>query len=97
MDKELNFKILIFGLDDYLCVLYFLDDERYVDLCCWMLFVVGLMVDIVEVVSEKFDVVFYRFISDYFFDNKLFDKYYWLFKVELYSDYGNYIKFVKFV
>lgn len=55
--------MFIFGLDDYFCVLYLLDDERYVDLCCWMVFVVGLMVDIVEVVGEKLDVGLYKLMS----------------------------------
>lgn len=89
--------MFIFGLDDYFCVLYLLDDERYVDLCCWMVFVVGLMVDIVEVVDEKLDVGLYKLMSQYLLDNRLLDEYYWFLKVEMYSDFGNYIKFVKFV
>lgn len=96
-DKELNPKTLTSGLDDYPRASHPSDDERHVDLRCWMSFAAGLMADIAEAVSEKSDAVLYRSTSDYLSDNKLLDKYHWSSKAESYSDYGNHTKFVKLV
>jgi len=96
-DKELNPKTLTSGLDDYPRASHPSDDERHVDLRCWMAFAAGLMADIAEAVGEKADALLYRSTSDYLSDNKLLDKYHWSSKVESYSDYGNHTKFVKLV
>lgn len=96
-DKELNPKTLTSGLDDYPRASHPSDDERHVDLRCWMAFAAGLMADIAKAVGENSDAVLYRSTSDYLSDNKLLDKYHWSSKAEAYSDYGNHTKLVKLV
>lgn len=96
-DKELNPKTLTSGLDDYPRASHPSDDERHVDLRCWMAFAAGLMADIADAVGEKSHAFLYRSTSDYLSDNKLLDKYHWSPKAEFYSDYGNHTKFVKLV
>ena len=96
-DKELNPKTLTSGLDDYPRSSHPSDDERHVDLRCWMAFAAGLMADIAEAVGQTLDAVSYRSTNLYLSDNALLDKYHWSSKAESYSDYGNHTKFVKLV
>ena len=94
-DKELNPKTLTSGLDDYPRASHPSDDERHVDLRCWMAFAAGLMADIAEAVGQTSDAVLYRSTNLYLSDNALLDKHHWSSKAESYSDYGNHTKFVK--
>lgn len=94
-DKELNPKTLTSGLDDYPRASHPSDDERHVDLRCWMAFAAGLMADIAEAVDQTSDAVLYRSTNIYLSNNALLDKYHWSSKAESYSDYGNHTKFVK--
>ena len=94
-DKELNPKTLTSGLDDYPRASHPSDDERHVDLRCWMAFAAGLMADIAEAVGQTSDAVMYRSTNLYLSDSALLDKYHWSSKAESYSDYGNHTKFVK--
>ena len=96
-DKELNPKTLTSGLDDYPRASHPSDDERHVDLRCWMAFASGLMADIAEAVAEKSDADLYRSTNQYLSDNALLDKYHWSSKADTYSDYGNHTKFAKLV
>lgn len=96
-DRELNPKTLTSGLDDYPRASHPSDDERHVDLRCWMAFAAGLMADIAEAVGEKSDAGLYKSTSQYLSDNRLLDEYHWSSKAETYSDFGNHTKFVKLV
>lgn len=96
-DKELNPKTLTSGLDDYPRASHPSEDERHVDLRCWMASASGLMADIAQAVGEKSDALLYRSTNHYLSDNALLDKYHWSSKADSYSDYGNHTKFVKLI
>ena len=95
-DRELNPKTLTSGLDDYPRASHPSDDERHIDLRCWMAFASGLMADIAEAVGEKSDELVYRATNRHLSDNKLLDKHHWS-KAQMYSDFGNHTKLVKLV
>lgn len=96
-DKELNPKTLTSGLDDYPRASHPSDDERHVDLRCWMAFAAGLMADIAEAVGERSDAGLYKSTNQYLSDNGLLDKYHWSSEAETYSDFGNHTKRVELV
>lgn len=96
-DKELNPKTLTSGLDDYPRASHPSEDERHVDLRCWMASASGLMADIAQAVGEKSDALLYRSTNHYLSDNALLDKHHWSSKADSYSDYGNHTKFVKLI
>ena len=93
-DRELNPKTLTSGLDDYPRASHPSDDERHIDLRCWMAFASGLMADIAKAVGQKSDELHYRATNQYLSDNVLLNKYHWS-KAQMYSDFGNHTKLVK--
>lgn len=92
-DRELNPKTLTSGLDDFPRASHPTDDERHIDLRCWMAFASGLMADIAKAVGKPSEQ--YRATNAYLSDPKLLDKYHWSPKGQMYSDYGNHTKFAK--
>lgn len=92
-DKELNPKTLTSGLDDYPRASHPTDDERHVDLRCWMAFASGLMAEIAQAVGQPSEQ--YTATNAYLSDPKLLDKYHWSPKGQIYSDFGNHTKLVK--
>ena len=94
-NRELNPKTLTSGLDDYPRASHPSEDERHLDLRCWMAFAAGLMADIADAVGEKSQD--YRATNHYLSDNKLLEKYHWSPKAEVYSDYGNHTKLARLV
>jgi mannosyl-oligosaccharide glucosidase len=94
-DRELNPKTLTSGLDDYPRSSHPTDDERHIDLRCWMAYAAGLMADIAKAVGK--DPEPYRATNAYLSDATILDKYHWSPKAQMYSDYGNHTKLVKLV
>ena len=94
-DRELNPKTLTSGLDDYPRASHPSEDERHLDLRCWIAFAAGLMADIADAVGENSHE--YRATSLFLSDNKLLDKYHWSPKAQMYSDFGNHTKLTRLV
>lgn len=92
-DRELNPKTLTSGLDDYPRASHPTDDERHVDLRCWISFAAGLMADIAKAVGK--DPRPYHSTNAYLSDATLLDHYHWSPKAQMYSDFGNHTKLVK--
>lgn len=84
---ELNPKTLTSGLDDYPRSSHPTDDERHVDLRCWMAFASGIMADISEALNESTARV-YKLAHATLNDNRLLDDLHWSDKMQRYSDYG---------
>jgi mannosyl-oligosaccharide glucosidase len=84
---ELNPKTLTSGLDDYPRASHPTDDERHVDLRCWMAFASGVMADLAEALNESTARV-YRQAHATLNDNRLLDELHWSDKQQRYSDYG---------
>ncbi|ESN90459.1 hypothetical protein HELRODRAFT_70793 [Helobdella robusta] len=87
-DKELNPKTLTSGLDDYPRASHPSDDERHLDLRCWMAYASKVMQYISKILDyDAFDKEFgrmYKLLSD----NALLNKLHWSSTRERYSDYG---------
>ncbi|CAL1530223.1 unnamed protein product [Lymnaea stagnalis] len=84
--KQLNPLTLTSGLDDYPRASHPTDDERHLDLRCWIALAAGVMRDIARTLGqdwEEYDAT-YRLLSD----NKLLDDLHWSSKGRQYSDYG---------
>ncbi|KAI5705959.1 hypothetical protein M8J75_003508 [Diaphorina citri] len=84
--KELNPKSLSSGLDDYPRASHPTDDERHVDLRCW----IGLAAEILAEISELLGKSGrqYRETADYLADNRLLDELHWSQEKHRYADYG---------
>lgn len=92
-DRELNPKTLTSGLDDYPRASHPSDDERHVDLRCWIGLAAGILADISDLLginSKK-----YRSTEQHLKNNKLLNQLHWSDKLKAYADYGNHTKFVK--
>ncbi|XP_002738764.2 mannosyl-oligosaccharide glucosidase-like [Saccoglossus kowalevskii] len=86
-NKELNPKTLTSGLDDYPRASHPSDDERHIDLRCWMTLASGVMKDIAKTIGEPYKD--YENTHSILSDNSLLDKIHWSNKGKQYSDYGN--------
>ncbi|XP_070540906.1 mannosyl-oligosaccharide glucosidase-like [Ptychodera flava] len=86
-NKELNPKTLTSGLDDYPRSSHPSDEERHVDLRCWIALASGVMADIARTIGEPHQQ--YQQTHDVLVDNSLLDKLHWSTKGKQYSDYGN--------
>lgn len=84
--RELNPKTLTSGLDDYPRASHPNDDERNVDLRCWIAFAARVMADIAETLN--FSSNKYRETSQYLSDNELLNKLHWSPDTRAYSDFG---------
>ncbi|XP_058808158.1 uncharacterized protein LOC131673840 isoform X1 [Phymastichus coffea] len=84
--KELNPKTLTSGLDDYPRASHPSQDERHVDLRCWMALaakVMAIIADILHKPSHKYENTY-----EYLSDNRLLNELHWSPNTHSYSDYG---------
>lgn len=84
--RELNPKTLTSGFDDYPRASHPTDDERHVDLRCWIAYSAATIVAISNLLNKPS----HRFADTAAFlkDNSLLDRYHWSEKHEIYADYG---------
>lgn len=84
--RELNPKTLTSGFDDYPRASHPTEEERHVDLRCWIACSAATIVTISNLLNKPS----HRFAetADYLKDNALLDRYHWSDKFEAYSDYG---------
>ncbi|KAM8939921.1 mannosyl-oligosaccharide glucosidase [Pelodytes ibericus] len=85
--RFLNPKTLTSGLDDYPRASHPSEDERHIDLRCWMALASEVMADIAELLGE--DSSQYRHSQHALTDNALLDRLHWADKLGAYADYGN--------
>ncbi|XP_075049758.1 mannosyl-oligosaccharide glucosidase [Mixophyes fleayi] len=85
--RFLNPKTLTSGLDDYPRASHPSDDERHVDLRCWMALASEVMADICKLLGE--DGSRYKESQMALSDNSLLDQLHWAEKLGAYADYGN--------
>ncbi|XP_053560379.1 mannosyl-oligosaccharide glucosidase [Bombina bombina] len=85
--RFLNPKTLTSGLDDYPRASHPSDDERHVDLRCWMALASEVMGDIFEHLGH--DGGLYHEGHRILTDNTLLDRLHWSEKLGAYADYGN--------
>lgn len=85
-DNELNPKTLTSGLDDYPRASHPTDEERHVDLRCWIAFATGVMADIAHLLGH--DDSKYLETHYYLSDNMLLNELHLSPYTETYSDYG---------
>lgn len=84
--KELNPKTLTSGLDDYPRSSNPSNDERHLDLRCWMFLASKVMGNIAEKIGK--DAKQYKQTHDYLSDENLLNTLHWSDKMKRYSDYG---------
>lgn len=84
--KQLNPLTLTSGLDDYPRASHPTDDERHVDLRCWIAFASGVMARIAKSLNKDWQD--YAATHEYLTDNVLLDSLHWSEKGQQYSDYG---------
>ncbi|XP_069833166.1 mannosyl-oligosaccharide glucosidase [Dendropsophus ebraccatus] len=85
--RFLNPKTLTSGLDDYPRASHPSDDERHVDLRCWMALASEVMATISAILGE--DGQCYKESLVLLTDNTLLDKLHWSERLGAYADYGN--------
>lgn len=85
-DNELNPKTLTSGLDDYPRASHPTDDERHVDLRCWIAFATGVMADLAHLLGR--DDTKYLETHYYLSDNSLLNDLHLSPYTETYSDWG---------
>ncbi|KAK3094634.1 hypothetical protein FSP39_004266 [Pinctada imbricata] len=83
---ELNPKTLTSGLDDYPRASHPTDDERHVDLRCWMALASGIMTDIAKELGQ--DHSEYEATHNLLTDIELLNKLHWNSEKSWYCDYG---------
>ncbi|CAH2299080.1 mannosyl-oligosaccharide glucosidase [Pelobates cultripes] len=88
--RFLNPKTLTSGLDDYPRASHPSEDERHVDLFCWMALASEVMANISDLLGE--DGVQYHESQRILTDNTLLDRLHWAEKLGSYADYGNHTK-----
>nr|CAB3263899.1 mannosyl-oligosaccharide glucosidase-like [Phallusia mammillata] len=90
-DTELNPKTLTSGLDDYPRASHPSDDERHVDLRCWMAFASDTMAKIAVVVHPEIPAEAEKYAATHrlLTDNELLKELHWSSDMGLFSDYGN--------
>uniref|UniRef100_A0A1B6DLQ2 Mannosyl-oligosaccharide glucosidase n=1 Tax=Clastoptera arizonana TaxID=38151 RepID=A0A1B6DLQ2_9HEMI len=85
-NRELNPKTLSSGLDDYPRASHPSEDERHLDLRCWIALgaqILGKIANYLNRPGEK-----YLETYAYLADNTLLDQLHWSYKTESYSDFG---------
>ena len=83
---QLNPLTLTSGFDDYPRASHPSDDERHLDLRCWMALASDVMTRISKALHE--DCTSYQSTYQQLADNQLLDKYHWSESGQQYSDYG---------
>lgn len=86
-DRELNPKTLTSGLDDYPRSSHPNQNERHVDLRCWIAMASDTLANIATEIGE--DTTKFRETSDYLMDNNLLNELHWSEKFNSYADFGN--------
>jgi len=86
LTKQLNPLTLTSGLDDYPRASHPTDDERHVDLRCWIALASGVMADIAKSLNEDWQA--YEATHKLLSDNKLLDSLHWSESGQQYSDFG---------
>jgi len=84
--RELNPKTLASGLDDYPRASHPTDDERHIDLRCWIALASKVMYEVGEFIGEKSDVYLSTYL--YLSDPALMDNLHWDVEKRSYSDFG---------
>lgn len=85
-DSELNPKTLTSGLDDFPRASHPTDNERHVDLRCWIAFASGVMVQLGNILgknTEKYEETF-RYLTD----NQLLHEQHFSTKTKTFADFG---------
>lgn len=84
--KQLNPLTLTSGLDDYPRASHPTDDERHIDLRCWIALASGVMAEIAKSLNKDWEeyAATHRLLTD----NMLLDRLHWSEKGQQYSDYG---------
>lgn len=85
-NKELNPKTLTSGLDDYPRASHPTDEERHIDLYCWMAVAASTMHRLGTLLGE--DTSKYEATALYLKDNELMDQLHWSSYSQTYADYG---------
>nr|BAE93517.1 hypothetical protein similar to glucosidase 1 [Enchytraeus japonensis] len=83
---ELNPKTLTSGLDDYPRASHPTDDERHVDLRCWMALSSGVMADLAEILNVSSHS--YAATHAALMDNERLNKLHWSERTRRYADFG---------
>ncbi|BET01617.1 Mannosyl oligosaccharide glucosidase [Nesidiocoris tenuis] len=85
-NRELNPKTLSSGLDDYPRSSHPTDDERHLDLRCWIMLGAGTLAEIAKLLNRES----YKYMDTfaYLFDPKLLDQLHWSEDLQRYADYG---------
>lgn len=91
--RELNPKTLTSGLDDYPRSSHPTDEERHIDLYCWIAFASEIMSDIAKSLDERWED--YEATARLLKDNNHMDSLHWSDKKQQYSDYGLHTNRVK--
>lgn len=86
INRELNPKTLTSGLDDYPRASHPDENERHVDLRCWIALAAGVMADIAEILNHPSH--HYRNTYNYLANNELLNSLHWSNKGQMYADYG---------
>jgi len=92
-NRELNPKTLTSGLDDYPRASHPSDDERHIDLRCWIALASGILADIADLLGVNS--ASYRQTEEFLKNNKLMNQMHWSDQLQAYADYGNHTKLVK--
>nr|XP_032832732.1 mannosyl-oligosaccharide glucosidase [Petromyzon marinus]XP_032832733.1 mannosyl-oligosaccharide glucosidase [Petromyzon marinus]XP_032832734.1 mannosyl-oligosaccharide glucosidase [Petromyzon marinus] len=91
----LNPKTLTSGLDDYPRASHPSEQERHVDLRCWMALAAGVMADIARTIGEPHQV--YARMHRELSDNDILDALHWAEELQAYADWGNHTEAVALV
>ncbi|ELT88875.1 hypothetical protein CAPTEDRAFT_181793 [Capitella teleta] len=91
--KEINPKTLTSGLDDYPRASHPTDQERHLDLRCWMALASNVMMDIAQTLGQPY--AEYEATYNLLTDNDLLDTLHWSERTQRYSDFGLHTDAVK--
>ncbi|XP_053258221.1 mannosyl-oligosaccharide glucosidase isoform X1 [Podarcis raffonei] len=83
----LNPKTLTSGLDDYPRASHPSEDERHLDLRCWMAVASGVMAEVATRLGEPAEE--YRRMAEALSDGQLLDQHHWAEALGTFADYGN--------
>ena len=84
--KELNPKTLTSGLDDFPRSSHPTDDERHIDLRCWIAFAAGVMSQMAKIIGKSGEK--YQQTYEYLSDNEIMNKLHLSSKTNTYADWG---------
>lgn len=84
--KELNPKTLTSGLDDFPRASHPTNNERHIDLRCWIAFAAGVMADLSRILGRNS--AKYEETRDYLYDNSLLNELHLSQSTKTYADWG---------